>query len=349
MSRRPILLRSALDVHVAVVIPALNVARHIAGVVREMPPVVRSIIVVDDGSTDETAALVERLAALETRLQLIRHERNIGVGGAVISGFRRALECGADVIVKVDGDGQMPLWMIPKLIEPLIDGSADYTKGNRFRDFDSLRRMPAVRRFGNVVLSFMAKAATGYWNCFDPTNGFVAIRADVASQLQFPRIDRSYYFETSMLANLYILGAVVREVPIAAHYGDEISSLSIPRIVRQFPAKLIASLARRILLKNFVFDFNLESLHLSLGLPLLLTGILFGAYKWIWYGEHHLAAPTGTVMLAAILVLLGVQLLLSAMNLDLQAVPREPINGGPMATRLGVVESIADRDQNGVV
>ena len=344
MSRRPILLRSALDVHVAAIVPAFNVARHIAHVIREMPPVVRTIIVVDDCSTDETSALVGRLADLESRVQLIRHERNIGVGGAMITGYRRALECGADIIVKIDGDGQMPMWMIPKLIEPLIDGSADYTKGNRFRDFDALRRMPAIRRFGNVVLSFMAKAATGYWNCFDPTNGFVAIRADVVSQLQLPRVDRSYYFETSMLANLYLLGAVVREVPMAAHYGDEVSSLSIPRIIRQFPRKLLTSLVRRVVLKNFVYDFNLESLHLSLGFPLLTAGILFGAYKWFWYGRHHLAAPTGTVMLAAILVLLGVQLLLSAMNLDLQAVPREPINSGPIATRLGVVESITDRE-----
>jgi hypothetical protein len=224
----------------------------------------------------------------------------------------------------------MPLWLIPQLVQPLIEGSADYTKGNRFRDFEALRRMPLVRRFGNVALSFLAKAATGYWKCFDPTNGFIAIRADVLSQVPLQKIDPTYFFETSMLAQLYLISAVVKEIPMPARYAGEQSSLSISRVLGQFPGKLLAALVRRLLLKNFVYDFNLESLQLAAGVPLFFGGIAFGLWKWIWYAQHHLAAPTGTVVLPALAIMLGVQFLVSAATLDLRAVPREPVNRGAL-------------------
>jgi dolichol-phosphate mannosyltransferase len=324
-------LKRRAEAHVAAVIPAYNVGKELGGVLRQMPALFRTIIVVDDGSRDDTAAVVERYAAIDPRIMLLRHETNHGIGGAMVTGFGKALEAGADVVVKVDGDGQMPLWLVPQLVQPLIDGTADYTKGNRFRDFQAVRVMPLVRRIGNVILSFLAKAATGYWHCFDPTNGFIAIRADVLSQLPLQKIDRTYFFETSMLSHLYVLGAVVKEIPMPARYAGETSSLSIAQVVRQFPAKLVASLLRRLALKNFVYDFNLESFHIAAGLPLLAAGVGYGGYNWWWYVKHNLPAPTGTVVLSALLVMVGVQLLISAVNLDLQAIPREPINSGPIA------------------
>ena len=325
-----LLLRKRPEVHVAAIVPAYNVSAELGEVLRQMPLLFKTIIVVDDASRDETAAVAERYAQLDPRITVIRHETNQGVGGAMLTGFARALESGADIIVKIDGDGQMPLWLVPQLIQPLIDGSADYTKGNRFRDFQAVRAMPFVRRIGNVVLSFLSKAATGYWHCFDPTNGFLAIRADVLTQLPLKKIDPTYFFETSMLSHLYVLGAVVKEVPMPARYTGETSSLSIARVVRQFPGRLIGSLLRRLVLKNFVYDFNMESFHLLTGLPLLLAGLLYGGYHWWWYASRNLAAPTGTVVLSALLITIGMQLLISAVNLDLQSIPREPINGGPI-------------------
>jgi len=318
------------DIHVAAVVPAYNVGQEIAAVLRSIPPLVQTIVVVDDASRDDTAAIAERCAAVDPRVIVVRHTSNRGVGGAMVTGFRTAIDAGADIAVKVDGDGQMPLWLVPHLVQPLIDGEADYTKGNRFRDFRALRQMPAVRRLGNVALSFMAKAATGYWRCFDPTNGFIAIRADVLSQLPLQKIDATYFFETSMLAQLYLIGAVVKEVPMPARYAGEKSSLSIGRVLRQFPLKLLGSLLRRLLLKNFVYDFNLESLQLAAGVPLFFGGVAFGLWKWIWYAQHHLAAPTGTVVLPALAIMLGVQFLVSAATLDLQAVPRDPVNRGAL-------------------
>lgn len=319
------------DVSIAVVVPALNVGTSIGAVLREVPAEIATVIVVDDGSVDNTAAVAEHCATLDRRIQVIRHERNGGVGAAMVTGYRRALEMGAAIVVKIDGDGQMPLWLLPRLIEPLITGSADYSKGNRFRDFASLSKMPALRRFGNVALSFIAKAATGYWHCFDPTNGFVAIRADVLSQIPLDKLDPTFFFETSMLSHLYLLGAVVREVPMPARYEGEPSSLSVPRVLVAFPGRLICSLARRIVLKNFIYDFGMESLQLIVGLPLLLLGIIYGGYQWFWHATRRVAAPTGTVVLSALLIILGFQSLLLAIALDLQAVPREPINKGPLS------------------
>jgi dolichol-phosphate mannosyltransferase len=336
-------LKRRANVHVAAVVPAYNVAAEIGGVLRSMPALFTTVIVVDDASRDQTAAIAERYSQIDRRIIVVRHESNRGVGGAMISGFRTAVDAGADVIVKVDGDGQMPLHLVPDLVEPLIRGEADYAKGNRFRDFRALRAMPALRRLGNVILSFCAKAATGYWRCFDPTNGFFAIRSDVLSQLPLQKIDPTYFFETSMLSHLYLIGAVVQEVPMPARYVGETSSLSIARVVRQFPMKLLWSLLRRLVLRNFVYDFNLESLQLAAGVPLLLTGVIFGGWKWIWYASHARAAPTGTVVLSALMIMLGVQLLLSAAHLDLEAVPRDPINRGAIETAARpVVESARD-------
>jgi dolichol-phosphate mannosyltransferase len=326
-------LRTRPDVHIVAVIPAYNVSTHLDDVLRQMPALFRTVIVVDDASRDDTADVAERCAELDPRIEVIRHSVNQGVGGAMITGFTRALEAGADIVVKIDGDGQMPLWLTHQLVQPLLDGTADYTKGNRFRDVQTVRSMPVVRRVGNVALSFLSKAATGYWQCFDPTNGFVAIRADVLAQIPLQKVDPTYFFEISMLSHLYVLGAVVREVPMPARYAGETSSLSVTRVVRQFPGKLLSSLIRRLALKNFVYDFNLESFHLLAGLPLLLAGLLFGGYHWWWYSSHDIAAPTGTVVLAALLIIIGAQFLLSAVNLDLQNVPREPINGGPIRHR----------------
>jgi glycosyltransferase involved in cell wall biosynthesis len=233
-------------VHAAVVVPAYNAGPAIERVLAAIPPVIRTIIVVDDGSTDGTDARVEQLARKDPRVVLARHYDNRGVGAAMITGFTIAMEMRADVIAKVDGDGQMPIELLPDLIAPLVTGEADYVKGNRFRDRVAIRAMPPVRRFGNLALSFLAKVATGYWNCFDPTNGFVAIRADVLARMPVDRVDRGYFFEISMLSNLYLLGAVVKEIATPARYAGEVSHLSIPRVMAEFPGRLFLVFMRRL-------------------------------------------------------------------------------------------------------
>ncbi|HNM37197.1 MAG TPA: glycosyltransferase family 2 protein [Anaerolineales bacterium] len=312
--------------NLAVVIPAYRTEKEILVVLQGIPAFIRHIIVVDDASPDSSADLVTAAAKKNRRILLVRHAKNQGVGGAMVTGFKKALELGAEIVIKLDGDGQMDPQYIPALITPLITGEADYAKGNRFRDFDALRQMPIVRRIGNLGLSFLTKAATGYWNIFDPTNGYFAIRAEMLAQLSLDRIDKGYYFETSMLSRLYLRDAFVQDVTIPARYRNEVSSLSIRRVLFEFPYKLTRTLIKRIILKYFIFDFSMMSIYLLTGIPLLLFGLIFGITKWIQYAELGIAAPTGTVILPTLSVILAIQILLSAIEIDLNAAPRKAIS-----------------------
>jgi glycosyltransferase involved in cell wall biosynthesis len=313
--------------NLVVVIPAYNVADTIGPVLEGLPDYLRHIIVVDDASPDNTPALIQASAQRDQRIVLVCHESNEGVGGATVTGFRKALELGAQVVIKIDGDNQMDPAYIPTLVTPLLEGKADYVKGNRFRDFESLQRMPLARRIGNLGLSFLTKAATGYWNCFDPTNGFFAIRAEILAQLPLERIDRRYFFETAMLANLYLLDAFILDVPMPARYRGERSSMSIWRVLAEFPAKLLTILLRRLMLRYFLFDFSMVSVYLLTGIPLILFGLIFGSLKWIQYLQLGVPAPTGTVILPTLAIILGIQILLSAIELDMNAAPKSSRSG----------------------
>lgn len=311
---------------IAIIIPAYRVERDIENVLAGLPAYIKHIIVVDDASPDSTADRVTALAQKDIRLTLIRHSQNQGVGGAMISGFRKAMELGAQIAVKLDGDGQMDAAHIPALVTPLIHGKADYVKGNRFRDFVSLQKMPFIRRVGNLGLSFLTKVATGYWNIFDPTNGFFAIRTEILAQLPLEEIDKRYFFETSMLANLYLINAFVMDVPIPARYGNETSHLSIRRSLFEFPIKLLRTFLRRILLNYYIYDFSIASLYIVTGIPMLLFGFTFGIMKWIEYASKNIPAPTGTVMLPTLSVILGIQIMLSAIEIDMKSTPRQPLS-----------------------
>jgi len=311
--------------NIAAIIPAYRVEQDIKAVLSGLPPYIRHVIVVDDASPDSTADLVMAAAKRDRRIILERHAKNKGVGGAVITGFRKAMELGAQAAIKLDGDHQMDPAHIPALLAPLIQGRADYTKGNRFRDFASLRSMPLVRRMGNLGLSFFSKVATGYWNIFDPTNGFFAIRTEVLAQLPLEKVDHRYFFETSMLANLYLINAYVLDVPIPARYQNETSSLSIGRTLFEFPFKLTRTFFRRIVLKYFLFDFSMMSIYLLVSVPLLLFGLTFGITKWIQFATLGVPAPTGTVMLPTLSVILGIQIFLSAIEIDMNSIPARPL------------------------
>lgn len=212
---------------IAVVIPCFRVKRFILEVLAGIGPEVSDVFVVDDACPEGTGDLVEA-ECRDPRVRVVRHETQRGVGGATLTGYRRAIDAGATVIVKVDGDGQMDPALVPRMAAPILAGSADYTKGNRFYRPDDLTPMPATRLIGNALLSFVTKFSTGYWEVFDPTNGFTAIHARVAAELPFEKIAPGYFFESDLLFRLGTLRAVVVEVPMAARYEDEESNLRIP-------------------------------------------------------------------------------------------------------------------------
>jgi len=310
--------------HIAVVIPMFRAEAHIADVIGTIPEWVQTIVVVDDCSPDESSRVVQELG--DPRVALVRHEQNQGVGGATLTGYREAARLGATVLVKMDADGQMDPAALPALTAPILRGVADYTKGNRFLHLRELRSMPLLRRFGNLGLSFMTKLASGYWRCFDPTNGYTAIHARVVSLLDERRLGRRYFFETSMLFELGLQRAVVRDVFIPARYGDETSNLSEWKSLMGFPPRQLRGFLRRIWTQYFMRDFGLMPVFLISGSINLLFGVVFGAWTW-WnsYATGNLAT-TGTVMLSLLPIIVGVQLLLQAILLDVQSEPQSPLH-----------------------
>ena len=230
---------------VAVVIPCYRERDHILEVLATIPGFVAKTICVDDGCPDKTGELISA-ENTDTRVEVINNDTNQGVGGATIRGYEAALRSGATIIVKIDGDGQMDASMIETLIEPVKNGSADYAKGNRFFDLEKLRSMPRMRLLGNAILSFVSKFSTGYWQTFDPTNGFTAIHRDVLALLPLEKIDKGYFFESDMLFRLNTLGSVVMDVPMPARYGEETSHLSVRKVLATFLYKHAANFLKRI-------------------------------------------------------------------------------------------------------
>lgn len=301
---------------IAVAIPCYKVEQHLEQVVSGLPPLIDIILLVDDCSPDGTPALVDRLAD-GSRIVAIHHPQNKGVGGAMKTAFRKAMEMEADVVVKLDGDGQMDASYIAPLVEALE--GADFAKGNRLFNRQMLRRMPAIRRIGNMGVGFMVKAASGYWNVSDPVNGFFAIRTKTLRQMDLDRVADRYFFESSMLIEMHYTGARISEVNMPAIYGDEHSNLSVGKTFVSFPPRLIAAWLRRLHLSYFVYDFNICSLYILVGLPSFLFGLIFGLCEWIHYASISSPSPTGTIMVAVLTFILGFQMLLSAAQYDITA------------------------------
>lgn len=309
---------------VAVVIPSYKVKDHILSVLNRIGPFVSRIYVVDDKCPQGSGkAVIEHCR--DPRVTVLFHEVNQGVGGAMITGYRRALADGAEVVVKLDGDGQMDPDLIPTFVSPIEKGVADYTKGNRFYSIENLEGMPFVRIFGNTALSFVNKLSSGYWNVMDPTNGYTAIHAAALGALPLDKIEKRYFFESDMLFRLNTVRAVVRDVPMRAVYGDEKSNLSIWKVLRDFPTKYLSRFSKRLFYSYVLRDVNVCSIQMAAGIPMFLFGAIHGAYTWYLSALSNTPAHTGTIMLAVLPVIVGVQLLLAAISFDVGNIPTVPL------------------------
>lgn len=308
---------------VAVIIPSFKVTGHVLGVIEKIGPEVSRIYVVDDCCPEQSGNYVEQNCR-DPRVAVVRNAVNQGVGGAVMAGYQAALDDGMEILVKIDGDGQMDPGLIPDFIAPIVAGQADYTKGNRFFDLEEIRAMPKVRLFGNAILSFMTKVSSGYWDLFDPTNGYTALHHEVARHLPFHKISRRYFFETDMLFRLNILRAVVVDIPMDAHYADEVSNLKISKIVGEFAVKHARNFCKRVFYNYYLRDMSLASLELPVGLLLVVLGGIYGVANWSESMESGVTTPAGTVMLAAAPIILGVQFILAFVGYDIASVPNRP-------------------------
>ncbi|OEZ56209.1 glycosyltransferase family 2 protein [Duganella sp. HH105] len=310
---------------ISVVIPSYKVTRHILGVIAGIGPEVSRIYVVDDKCPDGSGQFVREQCG-DPRVVVLEHAENQGVGGAVMTGYQAAIAEGVDIIVKVDGDGQMDASLIPDFVAPIVNGEADYTKGNRFFDLEQINQMPAIRLFGNAVLSLLTKLSSGYWDLFDPTNGYTAIHVNAARHLPLHRISKRYFFETDMLFRLNTINAAVVDVPMDASYGDEVSNLKISKIVTEFMAKHLRNFGKRIFYNYYLRNMSLASIELPLGLAMLFGGGGYGIVHWLQSAHAGTATAPGTVMLSALPMLMGMQLVLAFLAHDIASVPRRPIH-----------------------
>jgi len=308
---------------IAVVIPAYSTAKYIHTVLLKIPARVGLIVVVDDASPDDLVETVQQ--STDPRVHLVSHLKNQGVGGAMLTGYAYALEQGADIVVKIDSDDQMDLDYFEDLIAPILDCDADYVKGNRFLHHQELKNMPLIRRVGNQGLSFLTKVATGYWKIYDPTNGYTAITRQALQLLNPDRVSKNYFFETSMLAELRKLDAVVEDVPIPAIYNEHGSSIRILREFFLFSTNLTYRIFDRIIRQYYKFDFSAVSFYLLVSLLLGVFGGVWGIVKWVKSNQTGIPATTGTVLIAVLPIILAVQFLVQAVALDIANTPVEPL------------------------
>ncbi|MFY9398148.1 MAG: glycosyltransferase family 2 protein, partial [Desulfomonilia bacterium] len=267
---------------------------------------------------------LEKIQAIESdRVVIERTERNSGVGGATTKGLAAGLRMGGDLFVKVDGDGQMDPARMKDLLMPLLNGF-DYAKGNRFLHTEELKEMPTVRLFGNYVLTFMTKLASGYWDIFDPQNGYLAIKRSALEAIPLENLHKRYFFENDLLVNLNINGCRVCDIRMPARYGDEESSLKIWKTALTFPVLLFSRFLGRIYHKHILRDFAEEGLFYIVGLLLMAFGTLFGSYHWVLSILSGTPATTGTVMISVLPIILGFQLFLQAIVLEIQGMKKIP-------------------------
>ena len=306
-----------------IVIPYYNASEHIVKVVNKALHHSNFVVLVNDNSPQPLPFELQDRQGVH----VLQNIENLGVGGATKKGFEflQSIE-NVEVIIKLDADDQMDTDYIPEMAHSILNGSSQFVKGNRFRDLRALKEMPALRRFGNLWLSFLSKAATGYWNCFDFNNGFFAISTKALKLVDKDSLSNNYFFETSLIAELYYQKATIKEIAMPAIYGDEKSNMKLFKMPAHFTINLLKVFFNRIWKSYFVYDFNIGTIYLLFGLPLFFGGVLFGGYNWYHYSSVDKFTPLGTIMISALLIILGFQLLLQAIQFDIFNTPKSGAN-----------------------
>lgn len=310
-------------VHVAVVIPCFKARSEILSVIGGIGPEASSIIVVDDACPEKSGQLVVETCS-DPRVSVLFHEENQGVGGALKTGYEIALASGADVVVKLDADGQMDPQLIGRFLAPILDGRADYSKGNRFETLENLAEMPKVRLLGNAFLSLCSKISTGYWRLNDPTNGYTAISSDALRLIGLSKVDSGYFFESDMLFRLSLARCIVEDVSMPSRYRGEHSSLNIPKTIFEFPLKHLRNFLRRVFYQYYLREWSIASFELPIGTLLIVVGTSIGFSGFTSGLNSGLGITAGQATVSSLCLLLGVQFLLGFLSFDLNSSPNIP-------------------------
>ncbi len=301
---------------IAVVVPAHNEEDLIAVTVRSVPSFVEHIIVVDDASEDRTEEVVKGMMdEFSDRLVLIPHKENKGVGGAIASGYNRALELDDEIILVMAGDAQMNPQFLPALLDPIVDGKADYTKGNRLLSSD-LKKMPKKRRFGNALLTVMTKFSSGYWLIVDPQNGYTAISKKAAELVLKDGFYPRYGYCNDILIKLNAHHFRVCDVVMPPVYGMEKSGIKLPSYSRKLSKLLIKGFFWRLWNKYGRIQLNPILFFYLLGIAMSPLGILLGIYSMYVEWFKGLDITAGTSVLISLILIIGLQSLFFALLFD---------------------------------
>ena len=305
------------DRKVAIVVPAYNEEKLITKTVETMPDFVDLILVVNDGSSDRTLEVLQGLKDDHKNLEVLTNDPNRGLGYSLVRGYKEALKrSDIDIIGTLAGDAQCDPDYLSKLCDKLIDEDWDYVKANRFNNLEALRAMPPFRRVGNIVISLLNKFATGYYSIFDSQNGYGVFKRSTMQRLPFELIGERYDYENTMLLAMGVINGRVKDIPVPAVYGEEVSTIKFFPVMRRALGVLFVGFWKRIYYKYVIFNFHPLALFLFSGLILTVLGFGFGlflAYSRIFLGSQP---SSGTVMLSVLPLLVGFQLVLTAIVMD---------------------------------
>lgn len=307
------------NLKVAVVIPCYNEEKLIKKTIDKIPDIVDYIIPVNDASTDKTIEKLNEIAKTNKRVTVVDLDKNQGVGGALISGYMHSLaHTDATAIGIVAGDDQFDTAYLQPMLDDFIDQKADYVKASRFFHREEFKTMPKYRQFGNIFISLLTKFSTGYYSITDITNGCGFLRRSVIEKVDFSIVQKRYDYETSMLTALSIANAKVIDHAVPAFYGDEKSTIKlIPTALRNLRAVWVG-FWRRIYYKYILYGFHPIALFLISGVILFSFGALFGVFILASRALEGSVPTTGSVMLSVLPIILGFQLILSALSMDIE-------------------------------
>jgi glycosyltransferase involved in cell wall biosynthesis len=305
------------DHTIAVVVPAYNEELLIADTLSSLPAFVDKIYVVNDASVDNTQTVIEEISRKDLRVIPIRHEKNLGVGAAVSSGYKRARDDNMDITVVIDGDNQMDSHLMPSMIDPVVKNHADYTKGNRLLSIEYRRGMSTWRFIGNTILTFLTKFSSGYWNLMDPQNGYTAISRRALERINLDRIYPRYGYLNDLLVKLNVFGFRVMNIEMPARYGREKSKIRYGRYIGKVSWVLMRDFLYRLKMKYIVLSFHPLVIFYLFGFALTLAGILAGIYTL-----YFVFVLSGPLFIRGVLSLLifaiGFQFLSFALLFDIQ-------------------------------
>lgn len=302
---------------VAFVIPAYNEEKLIKKTLTTLPDFVDKAYVVDDCSKDKTLQILQQLAKQNKKIVVLHNEVNQGVGASLVNGFRAALAGDCQLIGVMAADAQCNPDYIHKMIDSLIDNKVDYVKANRFVHLEDLAQMPTYRRIGNIFITILTKFATGYYSIFDSQNGYGVFRREILEVLPLDRIGKRYDYENTLLINMSIMNASIKDEPVPAIYGDETSTIPFFRTAWRALRVLWNGFWRRIFHKYVVVNFHPIALFLFGGIVLSIIGIAFGIYIFAAKVFAGTSPSTGTVMMSALPLILGFQLFLTSIVMDM--------------------------------